>query len=86
MMKYLLKIFMLIILICIGIFTISFSMDGKMNDGLSEQGKMLYGFLAKAERYLREKYGSPSGVGGGAKEDGIWLMIWLLIDMVMTYH
>jgi hypothetical protein len=64
-----------IILILIGLLTISLSMDRKMDQGLSEHGKMLYSFVAKTGNKLEKKYGmSPCGIGGGAKEDGIWLM------------
>jgi hypothetical protein len=77
-MNYLLKTLkacLPIILILIALMTISFSMEPKMDQGQSEHGKMLYSFVAKTGKKLAKKYGmSTSGAGGGAREDGIWLM------------
>jgi uncharacterized protein YqgQ len=71
-----LKACILVILILMGcLLTISFSMDSTMDQGLSEQSKMLYGFIARTSKKLGKKYGmSPCGLGGGAREDGIRLM------------
>jgi uncharacterized protein YqgQ len=76
-MKHLLKMLKIclpIILIFIGLLLISFSMKHKMNLEMSEHGKVLYKFVAKTGDKLAKKYGSPFGIGGGAKKDGIWLM------------
>ncbi len=63
------------IILLIGLLTTSFSESFKMDQGLSNDSKMLYGFVAKTGRKLEKKYKmSISGIGGGAKTDGIWLM------------
>ena len=46
-----------------------------MNNQLSEQGKVFYGFMQKEGKILGTKYGMRlSSVGGGGGEDLIWLM------------
>ncbi len=71
-----LKICLPLILLFIGIAAISLEREPKMGQGgLSEQSKMLYGFIGKTGKKIGKKYGmSLSGNGGGAKADGIWLM------------
>lgn len=74
-MSFFMKFLLSLLLICIGLFAMSCSMDLDMNQELSDQGKMLYGFVGREGKLLGKKYDmSQVSVGGGAKEDGIWLM------------
>jgi hypothetical protein len=76
-MKYLLKTLkacLPIILILIALMTISFSMEPKMDQGLPEDDKMLYGFINREGKSLGLKYHmrqSAIGIGG---MDKVWLM------------
>jgi hypothetical protein len=62
------------ILLFAGLSTIGLSMSHEMDRGLSEDDKMLYGFINRQGSYLGEKYHmwqSATGIGG---MDKIWLM------------
>ena len=64
-----------LILIVIGLLTMNFSWGHKIDQEMSEEGKMMYGFVGKTGKDLGLKYGmNPDGIGGGATKEGIWLM------------
>lgn len=69
-----LKVCIPAILIVIGLLNASFSMDAKMEQGLSEDSKMLYGFINREGKKLAIKYHMiQSGIGIGGM-DKVWLM------------
>jgi hypothetical protein len=76
-MNYLLKILkacLPIFLILLALMTISFSMEPKMDQGLPEDDKMLYGFINREGKSLGLKYHmgqSAIGIGG---MDKVWLI------------
>jgi len=77
-MKYLIKILKIytpIILIFIGLATISLTTDQNMYQEPSVHDKALYDFIAKMGSKFEKKYKiSLIGRGGGATPEGIWLM------------
>src|SRR5262249_6511208 len=65
--------YLLIFLFFLGIAIISF-MHSDIDQEMSEESKMLYGFAAREGKELGKKYGmSFSGVGGGT-DHGIWFI------------
>ena len=68
--------FFTILFIFIGLVVLSFSMNRNvnLNQGLSEESQVLYGFIDREAKKLGAKYGMEHcGTGGGGR-DGIWLM------------
>jgi hypothetical protein len=73
-MKTLTKNLLFIFICFIGIFFIGCSSNHDMTEGLSDEGKMLYGFIAQAGEQIEKKYGMLQSSIGGGVDHGIWLM------------
>ena len=64
-----------ILLIVSGVFFIGFDRGSSMNDQLSEEDKIFYGFIVREGKKIGEKYDMHHcSTGGGGGEDRIWLM------------
>lgn len=67
--------YFVLLLIFLGIPVIGFNMGSNMNDQLSEEDRIFYGFIKREGTILGKKYGMrQSSIGGGGGEDRIWLM------------
>jgi hypothetical protein len=69
-----LKVFLPFILLLVGIAVISLERGSKMDQGLSDEDKMLYHFINRQGKILGNKYQmrqSGNGLGG---KDKVWLM------------
>lgn len=65
----------LLILLFVNVSMISHVKGIQMDDQLSEEDRVFYGFMQKEGNSLGNKYGmSLSSLGGGGGEDRIWLM------------
>jgi hypothetical protein len=49
-------------------------MNRNISSDLSDEGRMLYGFIAKEGKYIGKKYNMSQASIGGGVNNGIWLM------------